>query len=751
MSQSNVIALLFSLWFYSASLLALDSIDISERLHLRNELTLITQKIRPYLIDWQVKERLGNWLNHPANKSYIVECQFKLRAFFETEEVLGPLCYFLRQDDLQVRINYFDFIQKHILETKLALMELQNDPRYVEEFKISGKINYNLKAQNYLKVFNNSYAPLEIKNCFKPVLTTDWNNIIKDDQLTYSPFQQVATCLRELPAISSSTGSKPYFSLNLKKEFIHHPGHAISDTGWIPGNLVQYFNRNDYSQELINILNEKHDLLAQLYPVNQAGSIDSFLLQDFINIFTQEEGFFSMKNDPVWGQKSGIFAEIKKTLDAAKDTIFIDIFFLGGTMGTTLAKYLIGRLEETSSHLKVLILRDLLNHYGHDKEMLPVYNYLYAYAQKHPDRLIIAPAHISKHKSGLPKYLSGVLNEEFVVKSGLQQHLSLHASAKSDHSKVIVIDAKTDQPVALVGSKNLVDASGAVCYDDMTKVVGPAASIIQDDYYFDMFYALKEEINDRDLKNIAQKLNLPHSNKSEMIAQILAPFDLLNRSSDGSATDKLSILRSYHGQSLVRIGLNNFDSTRTSAIDQVLQGIKFAKKSIYIKDQYLFDRNIVLALVSVKQSNPDLDIRILLDPLLESPIPGFPNILYSDVLKNAGIPTKFKTIIASKPVRQEFHYKTVSLDGKYLITGSANKDQNTMYGAFREEQLDIAQSDSAFIHDQEFLKYWNDSNESSPEFDNFDFTVPFGIKLERPQFISLVRDLVSILYDHIAQ
>jgi len=751
MNLSHIKALLFSLWFYSVSLLAIDSIDISERLLLRNELTLITQKIRPYLIDWQVKERLGNWLNHPANKSYIVECQFKLRAFFETEEVLGPLCYFLRQDDLQIRLNYFDFIQKHILETQLALMELQHDPRYEEEFKISGKINYNLKAQNYLKVFNNSHDPLKIKNCFNPVLKADWNKIIKDDQLTYSPFQQTITCLRELPEITSSTGTKPYFSLNLKKEFINHPGHAIADTGWIPGNQVQYFSKNDYSQSLINILNDKHDLLAQLYPVNQAGSVDAFLQQDPVNVFTHEEGFFTMDNDPVWGQKNGIFAEIKKSLDAAKDTIFIDIFFLGGTMGTTLAKYLIGRLEEPNSHLKVLILRDLLNHYGHDKEMLPVYNYLYAYAQKYPNRLIIAPAHIGQHKSGLPKYLSGVLNEEFVAKSGLQQHLSLHASAKSDHSKVIVIDAKTDHPTALVGSKNLVDASGAVCYDDMAKVIGPAASIIQDDYYFDMYIALKEEINDRDLKNIAQKLNLTHSNKSEMIAQILAPFDLLNRSSDGRATNKESIHRTYYGESLIRIGLNNFDSTRTSAIDQVLQGIKFAKKSIYIKDQYLFDRNIVLTLINAKKVNPDLDIRILLDPLLESPIPGFPNILYSDVLKKAGIPTKFKTIIAGKPVRQEFHYKTVSMDGKYLITGSANKDQTTMYGAFREEQLDIAQSDAAIIHDQEFLKYWNDSDETSPEFDNFDFAVPFEMKLEPQQFISLVRDLVSILYDHIAQ
>ncbi|OFZ48747.1 MAG: hypothetical protein A2381_05350 [Bdellovibrionales bacterium RIFOXYB1_FULL_37_110] len=751
MNLFNVKTLLGLCWFFSLAISAVDSIDINERLQLRNELTLITQKIRPFLIDWQVKERLGNWLNHPVNNSYIVECQFKLRAFFETEQVLGPLCYFLRQDDKQMRLNYFDFIQKQILETKQALLELQNDPRYEEEFKNNGKVNFNLKAQNYLKVFRSSYDPLKIKNCFGPVLKADWDKIIKNDQLTFSPFQQTVTCLRELPEISTKNGNKPYFALNLKHEFINHPGHAISDTGWIPGNLVQYFDKNDYSSTLINTLGKKHELLPDLYPVNEAGSIESFFSQDPLKVLTHDEGFFSMENDPVWGQKNGIFAEIKKSLDAATDTIFVDIFFLGGTMGVTFAKYLVTRLEDPSSQLKVFILRDLLNHYGHDKQMLPVYNYLYAYSQKFPQRLIIAPAHINKHKSGLPKYVGNIISEEFVAKSGLQQHLSLYANAKSDHSKVIVIDAKTDHPMAWVGSKNLVDASGAVCYDDMTKVTGPAASIIQDDYYFDMFYALKEEISDQDLKNIAQKLNLPHSNEAELIAQILAPFDLLNRSGDGTATNKQAINRTYQGTSLVRIGLNNFDSTRTSAIDQVLQGIQFAQKSIFIKDQYLFDRNIVLALINAKNNNPDLDVRIILDPLPESPIVGFPNILYSDVLKKAGIPTKFKTIINDDLIRQEFHYKTISMDGKYLITGSANKDQTTMYGAFREEQLDLAHSDAALIHDREFLKYWNDSDETSAEFTDFDFQVPLGIKLDNQQFISLVRDLISILYDHVAQ
>ena len=52
-------------------------------------------------------------------------------------------------------------------------MELQNDPRYVEEFKISGKINYNLKAQNYLKVFSQYLRKKQLAMIFYSAIKLD--------------------------------------------------------------------------------------------------------------------------------------------------------------------------------------------------------------------------------------------------------------------------------------------------------------------------------------------------------------------------------------------------------------------------------------------------------------------------------------------------------------------------------------------------------------------------------------------------
>src|SRR5690606_4122904 len=80
----------------------------------------------------------------------------------------------------------------------------------------------------------------------------------------------------------------------------------------------------------------------------------------------------------------------------------------------------------------------------------------------------------------------------------------LYAGVKSDHSKVFVIDGKTQHPTALVGSKNLTDASGALCFDEVVKVEGPGAAVVQDDYYFDMVYALSREMKPDTLRHFAQ-------------------------------------------------------------------------------------------------------------------------------------------------------------------------------------------------------------------------------------------------------
>ena len=741
----TILILSFSL---SHSAYAAD-VNIFDRLNLRNDIFIATQKVRPYLFDEKVLQRLDAWVTHPGNTKYITDCQFQLRPFFKATKILAPLCYFLRQDDLAKRAQYFDFVKLYLLEYQAIFFELSNDPRFSPDLQSKAQKFYNISA---------NLSQENLKNCFYGAMRVDYSK-----GFSFSPFQDLAHCLNDSFEGVGNSPKRPVFAIDLQSEFGIHPGHVVSATGWIGGNKASYLYNNDYSEELSQYLDERFDLMASIYPLDGRGSFESMRKEDPKKIFTVEEGFESVAEHPVWAQKSpSIFGETIASINAAKETIFVDIFFLGGTMGASLAKHLVKLLDE-KPRLKILILRDLDNHYGHDAEMLPVFNFLQAYSFNHPDRLIISKSHITSHSSGLPALFQDVITDEFIKATGLQDHLSLYGRAVSDHSKVMVIDGKTATPIAFVGSKNWTDSSGSVCYDEVVKIVGPAAAVIQDDYYFDMFFALEREFRldndkgdrllDHFLDNGWAKYNGPTNiSRQKKVAIILQPFDLLNR--DESFKTHLTnkkVLLSEQGSTLLRAGYNNIDSSHNNVLDQVIQLVLAAKKNIYIKDQYLFDRNVVLALLRVKAENPAIDIRVLLDPIHRAPIAGMPNLLYADVLSAAGIKIRFKKVLENDRIAQEYHMKTISADGQYVISGSANKDQTTMYGSFREEQVDIFDKQIASAHDKVFLEHWE--NSSTSDFESFNFEVPLGIKgldgepLTPPEFIALIRNLISILFD----
>lgn len=738
--------------------------DLTHKLNARNEITLALMKIKPYLFDEQVEERLESWLNHPQNLEYSVECQYKLRPFFPISKILSNICYYLRNENPTIRLSALKFANYSVSSNWLALLEIADDPRY--------PIDEKQKAKNILKVFK-QHDPKKLSDCFKASFNVDWKKAIDSNngKMSYSPFTQVTSCLRSLPSYFARlfvnnkwiNTKMPYTALNLTSEFSNNPGHGISQTGWISGNAINYLNVTPTSPEIFNSLKPKVHLVSELYPLANKGSLEYFYSKNENEVFTAEEGFFTPDNDPVWNSKFGILSEIKKAILKAEDTIFIDIFFLGGTMGVSMAKILIKQIE-TKPNLKIFMLRDNINHLTYDKEMKPVFNYLLAYSLKHPTKLIISPSHINSHNSGLPGYLSSYINESWLelagINTGTKASLSpIHLGIKSDHSKVLVIDAKGENPVAFVGSKNWISSSGAICYDDVAMIQGPAALVVQDDYYFDMFYALRYEIREKIIDLWAKegwssehyRPDLPITSK---IINILKPFDLINRNEKGEGDLSQNVLAPIKGDVVLRTGMNNVDSTVKSALDQNIQSILFAKNRIYINDQYVFDRNIINALLIAKSKNPNLDIKLILEPVLDSPIPGMPNLLFADILTKAGIQLKFKKKTAGDAeIRQEYHAKTLSVDGKYIIVGSANKDFNTMYGSFREEQLDVFDPKATKIHDILFQERWNNPNETYEVFTKFTFDLPPQLRgidgkgLTREQFVATLRSAISVLFD----
>ncbi len=809
--------------------------NITQRLVDRNEYENLVQSLKPYLFDPSTTHSLLlDWLSEKTNSNYAGKCKNALAPLFPAEKILGPLCYFIYNTDEK---KLTDLLKLNLLNLRLALQEITEDPRFSEVFPPNDKESHAQKAKRYLDFFNT-----KDKGVSKPALDNDIALLksclkkpmqFKGDWSTYDAFRdpnpkdcimnglqnakpRIIKLLRTVK--DKTTGEEknllftmPYFSMNLTEEFTHSPGFLISATGWIKGNLAQYLNINDVSQELKNELHGKNELgpkkflMPTTYPLTGRGSLKSFLSElrknlkpnsplDISGFFTEKEGFYpSFDSHPTWSQKylktknasleNNIFLELAKAINEAKESIFMDIFFLGGTTGASLAKRIVERLESTPG-LKALILRDNLNHYGHKAEMRPVYNFLLAYSILRPEKLVIASAYIHEHPKALPKITWSAVNKKFLVDSGLQNHLALYGEGKSDHSKTTVIDGKSKYPIAFVGSKNLTDASGPFCYDEVIKVSGPAAAVILDDYYPDMFaalqYAMAKEDSFADLE-LYQEIKEPHfvnylsktgwskslykDNQSlnTQIANILLPFDLLERDENGNANAQINLDITDQGTGIVRAGMNNWDSSRTSAADQVIQAIYFAEKNVYISDQFLFDRKIVEALEHVMKVR-GVEVKVILEPLKEvKPIPGMPNLLYLDILTpedlakaTANPVIKWKITRGDEVINQEYHGKTISIDGKEVIAGSANKDQSTMFGSFREEQLEVIDQSAAKTHDDNFLTKWN-SNEETKAFTHFDFEVPKinGNVVTGPdkkpltptEFIHILRDTISQLFD----
>jgi hypothetical protein len=117
----------------------------------------------------------------------------------------------------------------------------------------------------------------------------------------------------------------------------------------------------------------------------------------------------------------------------------------------------------------------------------------------------------------------------------------------------------------------------------------------------------------------------------------------------------------------------------------------------------------------------------------------------------------------------EFHLKSISIDGvdpqhssycqnpspslvnsslPILITGSANKDNMTMLGGFREFQVALFKDKkNSAIHDCIFWQRWNDRNESQIA-DPLDFRLPSQVSTHVNQtgFLEIMRDMFLSIY-----
>ena len=760
-------------------------VDLSWRLKARNLLTIAKQHSRPYFRDRDVQYRLTKWLAAPVNRPYVAQCQRHLGNYFHSRNVLGALCWAKRQgQDSEIRW----LLTHYYLDLALSLLEISVNPRYDEKFQTI--------ATTFLGYFADyDHQLAKLTACFKRQQLIDVNSCLRQDfTLVKRPKGHIYLRLTNDSSYYHSD-LIPYFSINTAQTFPFHAGHAMSETGWIAGNRTRYLTTTRTDNILGEQLNNTSNLVADNYPFTKGergslprlyralrnkGHLDGAFTEDGFKQIVSDD---PQQRDPVWNQDRGVYYQVRKLIDSAKETIFIDMFAFGGVVGVSLAKHLLSRLQ-ANDNLKVFILRDTVNHFGGIAEQMPVYNFLLAYSYLFPERLIVSESYIYGHTSGLPAFLKSVIDDRLVKFSGIQGMLDLAVQAVSDHSKLMVIDGKSVEPKAIISSKNWSDRAGVIFFDDAVLIEGPAAAVVQDDFYHDMRLGLREVMAKKFLAGaiFGQPSYLDrlyqgqqkHQTIDYKISEILKDFDLLERDDKLVPQRTTPIVYPVNKSKTVaiRTGYNSVDSSTTNIIDQNIQAILQARKNIYINEQFCFDVKVVTALLNVKSKRPKLDIRLILDHALETEPDGIPNILYIDLLLNAGIDVRWKKTQWIGNIPQKNHSKTLSVDGKYVIVGSANKDAMTMFGSFRDQQVEVFDPLTVAQHDKVFLDWWNNVDpeknfpasrkpfEKTNSYDS-EYVMPYNIvvpahfvdlegnRLSPKSFLRLIRGIVKILYDYL--
>ncbi len=456
---------------------------------------------------------------------------------------------------------------------------------------------------------------------------------------------------------------------------------------WVPGNDVTYYSHHaDPSADNAEMIDWLKDT-------------EFFTPSSISKVIENPGAEHPWKvNNPILEQP--IAGSLRDTIRSAEETLYVDIFLMGGTWGLDIASELLLAAERG---VKVVLVRDTDNRFSSGFEMDPLWEALEKHSHSNPN-LTVMRAQIKERPSGLP---FGLENITRLFQGAVDAPLSLEA--KSDHSKVVIADGLTRRPQMWVGSKNTVDSGGSFFYDDVMQVKGPAAAASLVSYLPDMELAY----------DLAIKEGVNQSSPADAWFQQMVQ-SLRNRRDGLEPTlcDKV-------GSAEVLIAENNADDSIRNVEHTILSLIESATDSIEMYQFLAYSPEIGKALAhAVKRG---VKVRILMDSV-EKKIPL--NAMLGYFMDDAGLSEKevnemirWRTQLpggtqndngVENPIEpQQQHVKTIIVDKNTVFGGSTNFDIASLAGAFREFSIAVRDDDVAAEAQADFNEIFSSTEYST--------------------------------------
>ncbi|KYG68662.1 hypothetical protein AZI87_05350 [Bdellovibrio bacteriovorus] len=540
--------------------------------------------------------------------------------------------------------------------------------------------------------------------------------------------QAKARTMLEMLATKSQTAlslQSTELTEDLRKIFPEMDDYVLSSTGLIAGNVVEIVSHNETSPERIQWFNDR--------VIFAGGKLDFNQPYMKMPLSNEDEGHPSFK-DPM-------FAKIRDMIISSKESVFINIFLFGGTMGGTLSKFLLDQTIEkkkANPNFKVLIMHDYATNYNMKDEMMPIFKYIKDRAQEPALKgsVILLQANIQRHPPGIPFGLTNFVPKTEETFKSLEKRNTYYES-KIDHSKVIVIDAESDAPQAYFGSKNWTDHSGGYYFDNALYVKGPAAAMVQAAYYDDVEAALTLDPKERKWfffkeQGFSNEAYLPQREK------ILSWFKLKRTAFPAV------------GNQYVRLAEANVDGKIKDTRNMLIDMIANAQSHIYMEHLFIYDKYINDALMKRKAQVPSLKIRIVADHNGNFKMGGLPNTLFLGQLMDHGIEVRARRTLGieahfpngtKQEYHQENHRKITSVDGKVLLVGSSNLNPDTLQGSFREFGAQIYDTAEIRKFESEFEEDWSDDKKIGPFFEGEALQLTMMGKKLSPELSRLLNDV----------